>query len=51
MDSCRYPKGNTVSVTDVDITPTSGRYVRLLIGCREDGIARIGDVEIYGCRK
>ena len=45
-------KGNTVSVTDVDITPTSGRYVRLLIqDAGEDGIARIGDVEIYGCRK
>ena len=45
-------KENTVSVTDVDITPTSGRYVRLLIqDAGEDGIARIGDVEIYGCRK
>lgn len=44
-------KDNTASVTDVDITPTKGRYVRLLIQHPgEDGIARIGDVEIYGIR-
>lgn len=40
---------NTASVTDVDITPVQGRYVRLQIqDAGEDGIARIGDVEIYG---
>ena len=44
--------GNTASVTDVDITPAKGRYVRLLIeDAGYDGIARIGEVEIYGCRK
>ncbi|MEY8708855.1 discoidin domain-containing protein [Bacteroides faecichinchillae] len=42
-------KNNTASVTDVDITPVQGTYVRLQIqDAGEDGIARIGDVEIYG---
>lgn len=45
-------KENTASVTDVDIAPVNGRYVRLLIhDAGQDGIARIGDVEIYGCRR
>ena len=45
-------KENTASVTDVDIVPVNGRYVRLLIhDAGQDGIARIGDVEIYGCRR
>ena len=44
-------KNNTVAVTDVDITPVKGRFVRLLIqDAGEDGIARIGDVEIYGTK-
>lgn len=41
--------GNNKDVTDVDISPIEARYVRLSIhepGI--DGIARIGDVEIYG---
>ncbi|MDD3036521.1 discoidin domain-containing protein [Bacteroides sp.] len=42
-------KNNTASVTDVDITPAKGRYVRLQIqDAGEDGTARIGDIEIYG---
>lgn len=45
-------KNNASSVTDVDITPIKGRYVRLQIqDAGTDGIARIGDIEIYGCRK
>lgn len=42
---------NAASVTDVDIIPVKGRYVRLLIhDAGSDGVARIGDVEIYGCK-
>lgn len=45
-------KDNTSPVTDVDITPVKGRYVRLLIqDAGADGVARIGDIEIYGIRK
>ena len=40
---------NHDDVTDVDISPVSTRYVRLtIIDPGEDGVARIGDVEIYG---
>lgn len=40
---------NTASVTDVDIIPTRGRYIRFQIQhAGGDGIARIGDIEIYG---
>ncbi len=36
-------------VTDVDITPVKARYARLTIHkAGDDGIARIGDIEIYG---
>lgn len=44
-------RNNTTSVTDVDIVPVKGRYVRLLIhDAGADGVARIGEVEIYGSR-
>lgn len=44
-------KNNTSSVTDVDIIPVNGRYVRLLVhDAGADGVARVGDVEIYGCK-
>lgn len=44
-------KNNTSSVTDVDIIPVKGRYVRLLVhDAGADGVARVGDVEIYGCK-
>jgi len=40
---------NTDNVTDTDITPTKARYVRLsILDAGKDGIARIGDVEVYG---
>jgi hypothetical protein len=40
---------NKASVTDTDITPVKARYARLSIrDAGKDGIARIGDVEIYG---
>ena len=43
--------GNTLAVTDVDVAPVKARYVRLTItDPGEDGIARIGDVEIYGSK-
>jgi hypothetical protein len=41
--------GNMSDVTDRDITPVQARYVRISItDAGKDGIARIGDVEIYG---
>jgi len=41
--------GNTSDVTDRDISPVQARYVRINItDAGKDGIARIGDVEIYG---
>ncbi|MDR0700734.1 MAG: discoidin domain-containing protein [Tannerella sp.] len=41
--------GNVSDVTDRDITPIQARYVRVNItDAGKDGIARIGDVEIYG---
>lgn len=44
-------KGNTRNVTDVEITPVSARYVKIVIDqAGRDGIARISDVEIYGRR-
>lgn len=44
-------KNNTSSVTDVDIIPVKGRYVRLLVhDAGADGVARVGDVEIYGSK-
>ena len=40
---------NTDNVTDTDIAPTKARYVRLsILDAGKDGIARIGDVEVYG---
>jgi hypothetical protein len=40
---------NTSDVTDRDIAPVQARYVRIHItDAGMDGIARIGDVEIYG---
>ena len=42
-------KNNTDMVTDIDIKPVKGRYVRLnILNAGSDKIARIGDVEIYG---
>lgn len=42
-------KNNTDNVTDTDLIPIKARYVRLVIlDAGRDGIARIGDVEIYG---
>jgi hypothetical protein len=40
---------NTFCVTDRDISPVQARYVRINItDAGKDGIARIGDIEIYG---
>ncbi|MDR1096930.1 MAG: discoidin domain-containing protein [Tannerella sp.] len=40
---------NVSDVTDRDITPVQARYVRVLItDAGMDGVARIGDMEIYG---
>jgi hypothetical protein len=40
---------NKDDVSDSDIQPVKARYVRLrIIDPGEDGLARIGDVEIYG---
>ncbi len=42
-------KGNTLMVSDVDIPEVKARMVRLsILDAGADGIARIGDVEIYG---
>lgn len=42
---------NTSSVTDVDIIPVKARYARLLVhDAGADGVARVGDVEIYGTK-
>ncbi len=42
-------KGNTLMVSDMDIPEVMARFVRLKItDPGKDGIARIGDVEIYG---
>lgn len=42
-------RNNTFSVTDVDITPVEGRYVRLNVyDAGVDGVARIADIEVYG---
>ncbi|MBQ4280179.1 MAG: discoidin domain-containing protein [Rikenellaceae bacterium] len=44
-----YQFGNTASVTDVDFAPVEARYFRLLIDrAGPDGVARIGDIEVYG---
>ncbi len=47
-DDCR---GNTASITDIDIDPTAARYARLTIkkGGR-DGSVIIGEVEFYGSK-
>jgi hypothetical protein len=43
---------NKSDVTDVDISPVEARYVRVnIINPGRDGIARIGDMEIYGSVK
>lgn len=43
---------NKSDVTDVDISPVEARYVRInIINPGRDGIARIGDMEIYGSVK
>ena len=45
-------KNNTDDVTDIEIDPVRARYVRLnILDAGDDGIARIGDVEIYGRTK
>jgi hypothetical protein len=45
-------KNNTDNVTDIDIIPVTARFVRLNISdAGKDGVARIGDVEIYGKKK
>ena len=42
-------EGNNEDLSDVDITPVEARYVRItILNPGTDGIARIGDVEIYG---
>jgi hypothetical protein len=42
---------NINDVTDSDIAPVQARYVRLnILNAGADGIARIGDIEIYGKR-
>lgn len=44
-------RNNNASVTDTDITPVNARYARLSISdAGRDGIARIGDMEVYGKR-
>lgn len=44
-------KNNKASVTDTDIAPVKARFARLSItDAGKDGIARIGDVEIFGKR-
>ncbi len=41
--------GNIAPVTDVSITATEARYVRLTVtDGGSDGIVRIGDIEVYG---
>ncbi len=41
--------GNTENVTDIDLPPIPAKYVRLTVeDPGADGVARIGDVEIYG---
>lgn len=41
--------GNGLDVSDIDITPVDASYVRLtILDAGADGIARIGDVELYG---
>ncbi len=45
-------KNNIKNVTDIDFDPIRARYARLKISdAGSDGIARIGDVEIYGKRE
>ena len=40
---------NTQPVNDVAVTPVEARYVRLTVSnAGEDGVVRIGDVEVYG---
>ena len=42
-------EGNTQNVTDIDLPPIPCKYVRLTVqNPGEDGVARIGDVELYG---
>lgn len=43
--------GNTVAVTDANIEPVNARYVRVSVtDAGADGVARIGDIEVYGSR-
>lgn len=40
---------NIQAVTDVEIEPVQARYVRVTVtNAGEDGVARIGDLEVYG---
>ena len=40
---------NTEAVTDASIEPVEARYVRVSVtDAGADGIARIGDIEVYG---
>jgi hypothetical protein len=42
-------KGNTENVSDVDVTPTTARFVKLLIDeTGPESTARIADVEVFG---
>lgn len=44
-----HQSDNRDDVTDVDISPIPARYVRLTVhDPGKDGVARVGDVEIYG---
>ena len=48
-DAVDKQTGNMSNVTDKDIIPVLARYVRIdITNAGRDGIARIGDVEIYG---
>ncbi len=43
--------GNIAAVTDAAITPVSARYLRVSVtDAGADGVARIGDIEVYGSR-
>jgi len=46
VDVC---KANKANVTDIEFTPVSARYVKLVVNdAGQDSIVRIADVEIYG---
>ncbi len=48
VDVC---KANKANVTDIEFTPVSARYVKLVVNdAGQDSIVRIADVEIYGSK-